>query len=389
MFPRLARRRPCERSSARRGRAARITESHRPTCQWRLIERVSGAAEDVLDFVADEFFDLGASGGEVFAGVEFFRVFGHDLADGGGQGEAEVGIDIDLGDAGAAGDFDIGFGDAGGVFAQFTAVVVDFGDEVFGDAGGAVEDEWVIAEAGIEEGFFDGLEAFEVEVLFSFEFVGAVGVADSDGDGVDAGLADELDGFFGVSVDASLRVMAAFFAFVELGADELAEFTFDDAIVFVGVVDDFLAELDVFVEGMVAAVDHDAGEAFVDAFLAEFVGIAVVEVDGDGDIGEADGGFDEFFEVDGVGILAGAFGDLEHDGRFFLFAGFDDGLEQFHIVHVEGSQGVFALEGLCKQVARVGQWHNFDLRILGLPATGVCGHDPGVPGGLVARGAVN
>jgi hypothetical protein len=29
------------------------------------------------------------------------------------------------------------------------------------------------------------------------------------------------------------------------------------------------------------AVDHDAGESFVDAFLAELEGIAVVKVDGD------------------------------------------------------------------------------------------------------------
>jgi hypothetical protein len=43
-----------------------------------------------------------------------------------------------------------------------------------------------------------------------------------------------------------------------------------------------------------AGVDHDAGEAFIDAFLAEFEGIAVVQVDGDRDVGKADGGFDEF-----------------------------------------------------------------------------------------------
>jgi hypothetical protein len=78
------------------------------------------------------------------------------LADAGGHGEAEVGIDIDLGAAGAAGDFDIGFGDAGGVFSEFTAVPIDFGDQIFGDAGGAVEDEGIIAEAGIHEGLFDG-----------------------------------------------------------------------------------------------------------------------------------------------------------------------------------------------------------------------------------------
>jgi hypothetical protein len=96
---------------------------------------------------------------------------------------------------------------------------------------------------------------------------------------------------------------------------------------FVGVIDDFFAEFDVLFKGEVTAVDHDAGEPLVDAFLAEVERIAVVEVNGDGDVGEADAGVDEFFEIDRVGILPGSFGDLEHDGGFFLFAGFDDGLE--------------------------------------------------------------
>ena len=44
-----------------------------------LVKGVAGAAEDVLDFVADEVFDLGAGGAEVFAGIEFLGVFGKAL----------------------------------------------------------------------------------------------------------------------------------------------------------------------------------------------------------------------------------------------------------------------------------------------------------------------
>ena len=119
-----------------------------------------------------------------------------------------------------------------------------------------------------------------------------------------------------------------------------------------------LADLDVLLERLVAGVDHDAGEAFVDALLAQFEGVAVVEVDGDGDVGEADGGFDELLEVNRVGVLAGALGDLEHHGRLFLFAGFDDGLEQFHVVDVESAEGVFALERFGEQVFGMCQWHS-------------------------------
>lgn len=61
----------------------------------------------------------------------------------------------------------------------------------------------------------------------------------------------------------------------------------------VGVIDDLLGDLDVFLEALVRGVDHDGGEAFVDALLAELEGVAMVEVHRDWNRGNADGGFDE------------------------------------------------------------------------------------------------
>jgi len=55
----------------------------------------------------------------------------------------------------------------------------------------------------------------------------------------------------------------------------------------------------------VGGVNHDAGESLVNALLAQFKGVAVVQVDGDGDVGKADRRFDELLEIDGVGVLAG------------------------------------------------------------------------------------
>ena len=89
----------------------------------------------------------------------------------------------------------------------------------------------------------------------------------------------------------------------------------------------------------------------------------MVEVDGDGDIGEADGGLDELLEINRVGVLARAFGNLEHDGRLFLFAGLNDGLEQFHVVDVKGPQRVFALQRLGEQFFGMCQWHKVCLPI--------------------------
>lgn len=318
---------------------------------------MTGAAEDRTEFVADQFLDPFSGGTEVFTGIEFLGIEGHGLTDAGGHGEAEVGIDIDLGATGAAGDFDIGFGDAGGVGAEVTAELVDFGDQIFGDGGGAVEDEGIIAETGFEEGLFDGAEAFDIEVLFALEFVGTMAIADGDGEGIDAGLADEAKGFVGVGVMAVGGIAAALLAFIELGTDQVTEFAFDDGAMFMSVIDDLTAGIDIFGERLVGSVDHDGREAVVDALLAQFEGITVVEMDGDGDGGDGDGGFDQFTEVHGMGVGAGAAGNLEDDGGFFLFAGFDDGLDEFHIVHVEGTDGVFAFEGLGEELLGGGQWH--------------------------------
>ena len=119
----------------------------------------------------------------------------------------------------------------------------------------------------------------------------------------------------------------------------------------VSVLGDLAAEVDVFLERLMAGIDHDAGETLIDALLAQFEGIAMIQVDGDGDIGKADGGLDQLFQINRVGIAAGAFGNLEHYRGFFLFARFNNGLKQFHIVHIKRAERVFAFEGLGKQIS--------------------------------------
>ena len=83
---------------------------------------------------------------------------------------------------------------------------------------------------------------------------------------------------------------------------------------------------------------------------------------GDGNVGQADGRFNEFLQVDRIGVAASAFGDLEDDRRLFRFTGFHDGLEQFHIVDVKGPKRVLAFEGLGEQISGMCQWHKFGFR---------------------------
>ena len=139
----------------------------------------------------------------------------------------------------------------------------------------------------------------------------------------------------------------------------MAEFGFHGAVIFVRVFHDLFGDFDVLVERLVAGVNHDAGETFVNALLAQLERVAVVQMDGDGDVGQADGGLDELLEINRVGVLARALGNLEDERGFFLFAGLDDGLDEFHVVDVERAEGVFAFERLGEQVFGMCQWHKF------------------------------
>src|ERR1700728_3119942 len=109
-----------------------------------------------------------------------------------------------------------------------------------------------------------------------------MGIADGHRKESTAGLPKKQDGFLGVSIDAALGVTAAFLTVVMLGADKHAQFAFDDAVVFVGIFDNSFANLRIFLECLVASVDHHTGEAFVEALLAKLERIAMVEMNGDG-----------------------------------------------------------------------------------------------------------
>src|SRR6185436_3355307 len=74
------------------------------------VERLARAAEDVFDFVPDEFFHFVSRGAEIFARIELLRIFGERLSDGGGHGHAKIGVDVHLGATDSPGDFDVGFG---------------------------------------------------------------------------------------------------------------------------------------------------------------------------------------------------------------------------------------------------------------------------------------
>src|SRR6266567_7310099 len=106
-----------------------------------------------------------------------------------------------------------------------------------------------------------------------------------------------------------------------------------------------------------AAINHHTGKTFVDALLAEFKGISVVQMYCNRDIGETQRSLNELFQIYRIGVLPRAFGNLDHHGRLFLFTGLHNRLEEFHVVDVERADGVFAFERLVEQFSGVCQWH--------------------------------
>ena len=109
----------------------------------------------------------------------------------------------------------------------------------------------------------------------------------------------------------------------------------------VRVLDDLAGQFDVLFKGQVAAVDHDGGEAAVDAALAQLEAVAMVQMDGDGQVkaggflGVGDGGLDELHQVNVLGVLAGAGGDLQDQGSLLLDRGLGDALDDLHVVDVK------------------------------------------------------
>jgi hypothetical protein len=240
------------------------------------------------------------------AEVELARLVAEELAVHARPDEAAVGVDVDLGDAELGGGqvlVDVDAHRAG----DLAAGGVDAVDLLLRHAGAAVHDEREAGQAGL-----DLLEHVEVEGLLALELEGAVRGADGAGEGVAAGLLDEVLGLG--------RIGQAGVAFLDLDvlldAAEHAELGLDGDALGVGGVDDALGDRDVLLERIVRGVDHHgAVEAGVDAIVAGLL-VAVVEVHREDGLGEdLVGGADDGLEHALVGVFARALGNLDDERR--------------------------------------------------------------------------
>ena len=126
-----------------------------------------------------------------------------------------------------------------------------------------------------------------------------------------------------------------------------------------GILYDLAGQLDIILKAVSRALDHNRGEAAVDAALAGLEIGAVIKVQHDGDLRAFDDGrLDQLEQVGVVGIGAGALGDLQDDRGLFLAAGLGDALNDLHVVDVESADGIAAVIRLFEHFGRGYKWHN-------------------------------
>ncbi len=147
---------------------------------------------------------------------------------------------------------------------------------------------------------------------FQLELEGPVAGADGDRQGVDTGLLDEILDLLGLGVGR------LFCLDIILDTGQHAEFPFDRDVKLMRVFDDFFGQGNVLVVRQVRTVDHDRGEAVVDAGLADLEGITMVEVQADRQVhteflGHLDRAHRHVAQHGGIGIVASALADLDND----------------------------------------------------------------------------
>ncbi len=339
---------------------ARCSRSH----GWQLVgSGFAVAAQNVLDLVGHHALDCRTGRPQVLAGVEMAGILGKILADGRGHGQAQVRVDVDLADrhAGRLAQHVLRNADR---VRHVAAVGVDHLNIFRDNRAGAVQHD---REPG--QALFDFLKDVEAQLRLGagLELVGAVAGPDGNRQGVAVRPGDEVIDLVRVGVG---RVGFGNIDVV-LDAGQSAQFGLDHDAAGVGIFDNLAGHLDVLFITVMRAVDHDGGEAAVDAALAELERVAVIQVQGDGQIGLDQGRLHQLDQVGMVGVFTGAGRNLQDQGGLQVLGRLGDTLDDLHVVDIESTDGVTAFIGFLEHLFRVDEWHNVQLLLICLPIQGI------------------
>ncbi len=171
------------------------------------------------------------------------------------------------------------------------------------------------------------------------ELVCAVAGADSDCQRVNACLGNELLNLIRLRVG---RILSGYL-YVILDTCKLAELCLYHYAVCVCILNNLLGQLDVLLERILGAVDHNGSKAAVDAGLTNLKVCTVIQMKCDRDVRVLDqSSLNQLYKVGVVCILSSACGYLQDDRGIQLASCFRDRLYDFHIVYIECSDCITA-----------------------------------------------
>ena len=139
---------------------------------------------------------------------------------------------------------------------------------------------------------------------------------------------------------------------IVLNAGQRTELCLHDGAVCVRIFHDLARQRDIFLKRLGRSVDHNRRKAVIDTGLAQLKRVPVVQMETDRQAGFDHGGFHQLDQVRTVGILARAGRYLQDHRRVALLGSLRDALNDLHIVHVEGANGIAACIRFCKHFLR-------------------------------------
>ena len=291
------------------------------------------------------------------AGVEVGGILEGSFADRSSEGEAIVGVDVDL--AHAVADAFLDFFDRHAVgLGDGTAEFVNHIQPFLGNGAGTMHHQ-----VGVGDGFVNLSDAADRQHFaggLAGEFVGAVAGADGDGQGIHLGLGHEVGGFGWVGqklavVEGSFEAMAIFgFALTGFERTQTAQLAFDADADGVGHVDHFLGDSDVVVVaggglgvGFQGAVHHHRSETVGGGAITSGRTIAVVLVHHHRNVRICfDSGQNQVAQKIFTGVLTGSPRSLQDHRTIGFMGGLHDRLDLLQVVHVEGRDAVAVLSGV-------------------------------------------
>ena len=210
-------------------------------------------------------------------------------------------------------------------------------------------------------GLVDAVQSLEVQTLPVCR-VDAVNVADAGSQEVDAQSGD-LCTLFGIS-----NLASAYNAV--LNAADGADLGLDAHTMSVCKGHQLFRLFHVLFNGIVAAVEHDGGEAGLNAGLAALVGAVVqMQSNGNSDAHGIDHGADHGGNGLETGhVLTSTLGNAQNDGALHFLAGGQDCLGPLQIIDVELRHTVVAIACLEQHFGCIYQHYSLPPKIIGVPA---------------------